>query len=1246
MTRVGALAGGLKYVAFAGMCFLALTGNDINFSTLSKESLLFCFCVIVAVQELLTSKGSGRYDSSHYQSTVKKDLSEFENFTINRKKSTSKGPDHILHRVTQDWNLDMRVAQDISKLIKLVVRDYILFWFVNVSKRNDFVVDVEEILTNAICTLVRRGKDLINPYMFVGDKVCDVLVRTMTLFRLACEKVRSEYPSVDSSSLEFQKLVANEFRNDGHLHIALMASTSSADDDKNKGKDIDGKSGFDGSHVSNHISDTFKHKMKHSDYNSASHLTVDEFFDVDRLASIESEYSHYVGGHLTKYLMDSKEENSKAGRHLFTDIVSNIILGSIYWLCSPSSVYYYIHMAVSMYRPENSTADGMDSLDPQSTLSELDLHIGMKAYFVGVAGEEKVSSSCCPTSIEAAAAIVLREGSPEEDSGYLPTAGVFILRQCLPPRTFEERTSIPSMLPALLCLSYIRPPGGDTNASTSPWQIRNGTLKTLIPVFDTVGLQLTDLNKMFSAKQRIHTNDKIESCDAPFPISFCDNRVGHVVLLTHAGEESGLCYQILLCSHQADLESSMRRNYSLVDNATSLNVSLDDLPIWSSFEEFLSAIQYVVPDGLQLSENDDSPHYEKQLSSADIQDAEDLSNEKTLLSVEKNILLNHELEGAVDEYLSNKFAPENKIIQISSNDESGKLAIARLVEAIQNVCIHGWLKKRFVALHPSTVSTCGVVSCREDGGRHIVASLSKMYSKILLKATPAEGTRDNTYEEFLNKSPVLWLWLSHTISHCRGPQTSSTKKSSAPGPTLADNSLTEKLNISQRCKCLRCNDVNCYVHSMEIFLEHHGSFFVDKEITLETYFECIIFCGLQTGKLVDILEITSLLMACEGDYSNVDAIVTTTIKSHDYNYCYSSTNVDAVRALSRHDFLVVPSDQFAEEAVLRCPSDSARAMSLILPLRDHYLHFFKGSTTDTSSRSESRSSHDVGGEMQPPYSPRTAAKEKKKSNVFKSMSQKTFSAATSLLDDISSLASTNRTTESEPPRPRHLTFSSNMDIIQVSNIKLETAQDKWHRKIGEGALFGSELQRKAEVAFTLRILLRDRPPLEFLESRKIIKRRQGESSRFSSFNIEILKYEKLASSSGQQVVVYYIDVYRRRPDISCPVHLEPGHEEERAKRASVSPVSTPSGRVRVYPHKCTCRKWTIKRRYTDFDELHKHLKSQIGHDIFNAFKLPQKAYVQVVQSSFFYAKRLMGLREYLRSLLTGLPDMTEVRPTC
>jgi hypothetical protein len=167
-----------------------------------------------------------------------------------------------------------------------------------------------------------------------------------------------------------------------------------------------------------------------------------------------------------------------------------------------------------------------------------------------------------------------------------------------------------------------------------------------------------------------------------------------------------------------------------------------------------------------------------------------------------------------------------------------------------------------------------------------------------------------------------------------------------------------------------------------------------------------------------------------------------------------------------------------------------------------------------------------------------------------------------------------------------------------------------------------------------------------LESRKIIKRRQGESSRFSSFNIEILKYEKLASSSGQQVVVYYIDVYRRRPDISCPVHLEPGHEEERSKRSSVSPVSTPSGRVRVYPHKCTCRKWTIKRRYTDFDELHKHLKSQIGHDIFNAFKLPQKAYVQVVQSSFFYAKRLMGLREYLRSLLTGLPDMTEVRPTC
>mgnify|MGYP006974206962 CR=1 FL=1 len=57
---------------------------------------------------------------------------------------------------------------------------------------------------------------------------------------------------------------------------------------------------------------------------------------------------------------------------------------------------------------------------------------------------------------------------------------------------------------------------------------------------------------------------------------------------------------------------------------------------------------------------------------------------------------------------------------------------------------------------------------------------------------------------------------------------------------------------------------------MEIFLEHHGSFFVNKEITLDSFFECILFCALQTGKLLDILEMTSLIMACEGAYSSVD----------------------------------------------------------------------------------------------------------------------------------------------------------------------------------------------------------------------------------------------------------------------------------------------------------------------------------------------------------------------------------------
>mmetsp|Transcript_7629 Transcript_7629/g.12846 ORF Transcript_7629/g.12846 Transcript_7629/m.12846 type:complete len:1540 (+) Transcript_7629:186-4805(+) len=1242
----------LRYIAFGGMCFLAIKGNDISFSSLSAESLLFCFCVIVVVHEMMTDKLAPKYDVFANKDTTKKDFSEFETFAFAKKKSNrGEGGDHILHRVTQDWKMDMRVAQEVSKLIKLVVRDYVVYWFVSVSKRTDFIVDVEEILTNAICTFVRRGKDLVNPYMFVGDKVCDVLVRTMALFRCACQKVQRENPDVDQSSRQFHMLVANEFRNKRQLHIALMASGATPGDDKNTGKD--GNTGSDGSHSS----EEFKNNMVHSTYHSASDLSMEEFFDADRMASIESEYSFYVGGFLTKYLMDSKEEGSKAGRHLFTEILSNIVLGSVYWLCTPSSVYYYIHMGVAMYSPEVSTspdaADGMGA-DTPSSISEIDLHIGMKEYFVGVAGEEKVSSSCCLSAIEAAAAIVLRESTPREEqssaeANQLPAPGHFIIRQCVAPKkqqTTESSLGL-SLLPALLCISYIRHPSDANDSPATSWQVSSSTLRASVPSFDTIGMQLSDFNKLFSAKKDASKSVNGDCTDAYSPISFHDDLIGHVVFLTHTDKESGLSYNVLSCSHQADLKAAVTRCTSnssdKSSSGNSKDVSLDSLPNWTSLEDVLQSVRYVVPGGLLLADQTEKSNADRfvedsQKSSADdLQEAEDMTNEKTLLLVEKNILLNHELEGAVEEYLGKKFAPENKIIQISSNDEDGKQAIKRIIEALQNVCMHGWLKKRFVTSHAERVSTGGIASCREEGGRHIATSLSKMFSKILLKAPSVAGEQDNTYEEFLNKSPVLWLWLSHTITHCQGPGTHASKISSLPGPSLSDNSIHEKLNISQRCKCLSCNDTNCYIHSMEIFLENHGSFFVDKEITLETFFECILFCALQTGKLVDVLEITSLVLACEGDYSAVDALAAASLENDNHRYDYLSTNVKAVKALARHDFLVVPADQYAEEAALRTPVDSSRALSHIMPLRDHYLHYFKGSMGDSGRHH----SHDVMSDR-PPHSPQSSTKEKKRSSVFKSMSLKTFSAATSLLDDISSLTS-NRTPEPEQVRPRHLTFSTNMDIIQVSNIKIDTAQEKWRRKIGEGALFGSELQRKAEVAFVLRILLRDRPPLEILESRRIMKPRQGESSRFSSFNIEILKYEKLvSSSSGQQVVVYYIDVYRKRPNVSCPVHLDPGHDD-RASRSSASPLAAAaSGRVRVYSHKCTCRKWTIKRRYTDFDELHKHLKGQLSSEKFNEFKLPQKAYVQVVQSSFFYAKRLMGLREYLRSLLIGLPDMAEM----
>ena len=1224
----------LKYIAFSGLCYLALQGREVKLLSPSKESFLFYFCILVMIYEMLTEPRVP-IEMNKIEKITKKDFSEFEQFMTKKKRNAYKGEDHILQRVIQDWKMDSSIAEEISKLLKLVVRDYIQYWFVNVSKRTEFVVDVEEILTNAVCTFVRRGHDFINPYMFVGDKVCNVLVKTLKHFREACQKVITEHPDIATNTQRFHVLVANEFRMRGRLHMALMTNSKSIREDHNINRNSE----------CNSKSEIFKESLIHAANDSSSDMSMEEFFDPERLASIESEYSFYVGGYLTKYLMDNKEENSRAGRRLFTEILSNILLGSIYWLCTPSSVYYYIHMAVSsLHKPDPNLLSGESKLDlPTTMISEIDLHVGMKEYFVGSIGEENVSSSCCSMAIEAAAAIVLRETSPQ-DRGELPSHGHFIIRKV-------SSTSTPdvlSLLPAVFCLSYIRP---KSSLMSSTWRISDSKLRALSASFDAMGLSAPEVLNKFAIKNTAKSsNDGNPHCS--FPVSFADDRVGHVVFLAHTAphERQGICYEILSCSHQSDLKASLLRKDTLED-------SLETILLWTSFEELLESLRKLVPSsGLQLIDRDitevnmTEPPASNQVDS-EIQnddtgnvsnDTSSKDNERTLLKVEKDILLNHELSGAVEEYMAKKFAHENRIIQISDNDDVGRQSIKRLMEAVQNICVHGWLKKRFVLTHPPNDPPAG---SREDIGRHIATCLSKMYSKVILQSEISirKDENDNTYEEFLNKSPVLWLWLGHIISHCKSKcSLGCAPNENAPRGPSCDNSMVEKMNISQRCICLKCGDANCYVQSMDIFLDHHGAYFNShREVNLDCYFECMLFCGLQTGKLVDILEVASLVILCNGNYAAIDNVVRDCVET----YSYSPDNVDAVRSLSSRDLKIIPADQFAPEAVLKCCFDCARALSVFQQLRDHYLHYFKG--TAESMKGERSDSGGRGRKITDfPFSP---SKEKRRSSVLKSMSMKTISAASSLLDDISnSLVLANRSIEGEPQKkPRHLLFSTNMDIVQVSHIKLDAAQEKWQKKVGEGALFGSELQRRAEAAFKLRILLRDRPQVEFLQSKNILRPQftDDPTSHFSSYNIEILKYEKLSiSSSTQQVVVYYIDVYQKKPFASCPVHRGIRVDEDKdSSEAAREPGSVSgAGRVRIYPHKCTCKKWTIKRRYTDFDEFHKHMKSQLDHNVLNRFKLPQKAYVQVVQSSFFYARRLMGLREYLRSVLLGLPNVAEV----
>lgn len=167
--------------------------------------------------------------------------------------------------------------------------------------------------------------------------------------------------------------------------------------------------------------------------------------------------------------------------------------------------------------------------------------------------------------------------------------------------------------------------------------------------------------------------------------------------------------------------------------------------------------------------------------------------------------------------------------------------------------------------------------------------------------------------------------------------------------------------------------------------------------------------------------------------------------------------------------------------------------------------------------------------------------------------------------------------------------------------------------------------RRKESAFKLEMLLNGRTPLSTLASANIWEPAGYRLSvDIKRIEVDEDKSKLIPISAGPQVVIYQLCVNSDR------LYPDPTDLTDDGKVKDTDTVT-----------------WIVRKRYSDFDDLHKQLKSGVGSKLMNGFQLPQKQFINVGNmggSNFqFVEKRRQGLQDYLDNVLQQLPYCKEVR---
>ena len=187
-----------------------------------------------------------------------------------------------------------------------------------------------------------------------------------------------------------------------------------------------------------------------------------------------------------------------------------------------------------------------------------------------------------------------------------------------------------------------------------------------------------------------------------------------------------------------------------------------------------------------------------------------------------------------------------------------------------------------------------------------------------------------------------------------------------------------------------------------------------------------------------------------------------------------------------------------------------------------------------------------------------------------------------------------------------------------------------HNEIETGGNVDAALRRK-EVSFKLAMSLKGRPALSELMELQIWQ------PKAKLYTVDFTRAEQeddrngivIAGSSMQQVVVYQLLV-------TC---------SDRYPEPIEVPSSIP-GEPPTYRYDSHPDKWLLRKRYSDFDELHKSVKAHVGSKVSNLLPLPQKQFINVggmgSGSAAFIEKRKQRLQEYVDCVLRVVSSSVEV----